>query len=103
LLFHHHHFFLYPDGHVGFRAKTFIVFLPFTHVIETFVADFCGEVDVLGRTGFLIALFFLASAREKLEGSFSVFLVVFLTVFLTDFLEPVDFLRQQSLPAFVLN
>jgi hypothetical protein len=42
------HFFLYPVGHFGLTAVTFLVALPFTQVIVDFFAMAIGEADALG-------------------------------------------------------
>jgi hypothetical protein len=49
------YFFLYPEGHTGFTAVTFLTNLPLTQVMVIFLAtglfaDSLAEVD-LGRSG----------------------------------------------------
>ena len=40
------YFFLYPDGHLGFTAVTFLVVLPFTQVIEVFLSAIGAAIGV---------------------------------------------------------
>jgi hypothetical protein len=47
VFFSYPYFFLYPDGHFGFTAVTFLVVLPLTQVIEVFLAA-TGLADAVG-------------------------------------------------------